>query len=228
MECIVVAGGLGTRLQHIVPDVPKCLAPVNGKPFLEYVFAYLEKQYCDHVILALGYKHEMVLDWLKSKAFTFKVSWVIEQSPLGTGGAVKKAIQKCKEQDVYVLNGDTLFTLELETLWNARTTTSKAVLALKPMTHFERYGTVIADEQGTISKFEEKKACESGNINGGIYILQSVFTLFDKMPDSFSLEQDFFEPEANKGTLQSVCSDAYFIDIGVEEDYKRAQEELNS
>jgi D-glycero-alpha-D-manno-heptose 1-phosphate guanylyltransferase len=192
MECIIVAGGLGTRLQHIVPDVPKCLAPVNGEPFLDYIMSYLEAQQCDHVILALGYKHEMVLDWLKSKAFTFKVSWVIEHNPLGTGGAVKKAIQKCTEQDVFVLNGDTLFDLPLKTLWDARTTTSKAVLALKPMQNFERYGTVMADAKGTIYKFDEKKPCKTGNINGGVYLLQNVFTLFDALPEAFSLEKDLF------------------------------------
>ncbi len=226
MECIILAGGFGTRLQHIVSDVPKCLAPVNGKPFLEYLMVYLEQQYCDHVILSLGYKHEMVLDWLKGKAFTFKVSWVIENEPLGTGGGIKKAIQKCTEQDCFVINGDTMYNVPLKDLWDARTAETKAVIALKPMKNFERYGTVATDSNGIITKFEEKKPCLSGNINGGIYLLQNVFRIFKDLPEKFSLEQDFFEPESQKGTLKAIISDNYFIDIGVEEDYLRAQKEF--
>lgn len=221
-----MAGGFGTRLQHLVPEVPKCLAPVNGRPFLAYLMDYLEKQYCDHVILSLGYKYEAVLDWLKDKAFTFKVSWVIEQEPLGTGGGVKKAIGKCTEQDCFVLNGDTMYEVPLKLLWEARRADSKAVIALKPMQNFERYGTVVTGESGMISSFEEKQARTEGNINGGVYLLQDVFNIFKQLPDQFSLEKDFFEPEARKGSLAAVIVDAYFIDIGVATDYLRAQEEL--
>lgn len=226
MECIILAGGFGTRLQHIVPELPKCLAPVNGQPFLAYLMDYLEQQYCDHVILSLGYKYEAVLDWLKGKAFTFKVSWVIEHEPLGTGGGIKKAIGKCTEQDCFVINGDTMYDVPLKLLWQARRPDSKAVIALKPMQHFERYGTVLTDTNGTISSFEEKKPCEQGNINGGVYLLQDVFNIFKALPDKFSLEQDFFEPEAKKGSLAAVIVDEYFIDIGVEADYLRAQKEF--
>ncbi len=226
MECIILAGGFGSRLQHIVPELPKCLAPINGQPFLAYLMDYLEQQYCDHVILSLGYKYEAVLDWLKDKAFTFKVSWVIEQQPLGTGGGIKKAIGKCKEQDCFVINGDTMYEVPLKLLWEARRVDSKAVIALKPMQNFERYGTVVSDESGIIRSFEEKKPCAQGNINGGVYLLQDVFNIFKEFPDQFSLEQDFFEPEAQQGSLAAVIVDEYFIDIGVEADYLRAQEEL--
>lgn len=227
MECIILAGGLGTRLQHVIPDLPKCLAPVNSKPFLAYLMDYLEQQYCDHVILSLGYKADKVLDWLKDRAFTFKVSWVIEQQPLGTGGAVKKALQKCTEEDCFILNGDTIFEVPLTALKDARTATSKAVVALKPMSAFDRYGSVHTDQHGTILSFEEKKFCEEGNINGGVYLLQNVFDVFKDFPDQFSLEKDFFEPEAAKGTLRAVVSDNFFIDIGVEEDYQLAQKLLH-
>src|SRR5690554_780677 len=116
MECIILAGGLGTRLRDEVQDLPKCMAPVNGKPFLEYVLNYLESQFVDHVILSLGYKHESVIDWLKNKAFTFRLSTVIEREPLGTGGAIKRALQKSKAKQVYILNGDTYFDVDLRSL----------------------------------------------------------------------------------------------------------------
>ena len=226
MEVIVLAGGFGTRLQHVVADVPKCLAPVNGQPFLAHLFAYLERQYCDHVVLSLGYKHELVLEWLKTKAFTFKVTWVIEKEPLGTGGGIRLASRKCKEEDCFVINGDTLYEVDLKKLWNEREIETKAIIALKPMLNFDRYGTVVTNEDGYITQFEEKKHKDSGNINGGIYLLQSINTLFADFPDAFSLEKDFFEVEAGKGTLKGVICDDYFIDIGVEEDYNKAQKEI--
>lgn len=226
MECIVLAGGLGTRLQHVVPDVPKCLAPVNGQPFLAHLFRYLEQQYCDHVILSLGYKYEMVLEWLKTKAFTFKISWVIEKEPLGTGGGLKRALLKCHSDQCFVMNGDTLFDIPLRNMNELLSEGVKAVLALKPMQHFERYGTVILDDNQYITGFREKQPCPSGLINGGIYLLNQVTTLFKDMPERFSLEQAFFEPEAGKGSLKGYIDEGYFIDIGVEEDYNRAQKEI--
>ncbi|HRP89799.1 MAG TPA: nucleotidyltransferase family protein [Edaphocola sp.] len=228
MECIILAGGKGTRLQHILEDTPKCLAPVNGRPFIEYLMEYLERQYFDHVILSLGVGAPQVLDWLKDKAFTFKVSWVIEKEPLDTGGAIKKAFGKCKEEDCFVINGDTLFNVPLNDMWDARTMTSKAIVALKPMENFDRYGSVRTDENGWIEQFEEKKFCESGAINGGVYLFQNVFTIFQDYPEKFSLEKDFFEKEAGKETLKSFYCDNYFIDIGVEEDYNRAQDEIGA
>ncbi|WP_129019873.1 nucleotidyltransferase family protein [Edaphocola flava] len=226
MECIVLAGGLGTRLQHIVPDVPKCLAPVNGQPFLAHLFHYLEQQYCDHVILSLGYKYEMVLEWLKTKAFTFKISWVIEKEPLGTGGGLKRALLKCHSDQCFVLNGDTLFDIPLREMSEGLSDEVKAVIALKPMQQFERYGTVILDEDQYITGFREKQACDNGLINGGIYLLNHAKTLLQDMPDHFSLEKDFFEPEADQHSLKGYINEGYFIDIGVEEDYLRAQKEI--
>lgn len=226
MECIILAGGFGTRLQHIVPDVPKCLAPINEKPFLAYLMDYLEAQHCDHVILALGYKYQQVLEWLKTKAFTFKVSWVIEQDPLGTGGGIKRALQKCKSNQCFVVNGDTIFNIPFRQMLEANEAGLKAVIGLKPMQDFERYGTVILDEEGYISRFEEKKACAAGLINGGVYLLNDVQHIFEHLPQQFSMEQDFFEAEAGQQSLKGCISEAYFIDIGVEEDYYRAQKEI--
>lgn len=226
MECIVLAGGLGTRLQHIVPDVPKCLAPVNGQPFLAHLFHYLEQQHCDHVILSLGYKYEMVLEWLKTKAFTFKISWVIEKEPLGTGGGLKRALMKCHSDQCFVLNGDTLFDIPLRNMLTELSPEVKAVLALKPMQDFERYGTVVLDEAHFITGFREKQPCTEGLINGGIYLLNHATTLLKEMPDHFSLEQAFFEPEAGQHSLKGYIHEGYFIDIGVEEDYYRAQKEI--
>jgi D-glycero-alpha-D-manno-heptose 1-phosphate guanylyltransferase len=226
MECIILAGGLGTRLRGIVQDVPKCMAPVAGEPFLAHLFNWLEAQMCDHVILSLGYKHEVVIEWLRNKAFTFKLSWVIEQEPLGTGGGIKRACSKSKENHVFVVNGDTMFDISLRDMIAELGTEDKAVLALKPMKRFDRYGSVKISEDGYITAFCEKQFQEEGLINGGIYLLNKQKSQLQSMPDRFSFEQDFLEVEVGRKALKSIVQDAYFIDIGVPEDYYRAQEDF--
>lgn len=228
MECIVLAGGLGTRLSGVVNDVPKCMAPVAGEPFLAHVLRYLESQFADHVIFSLGYKHEAVIEWLRQRAFTFKTSWVIEQEPLGTGGGIKLALAKAKEKKVFVLNGDTLFDVNLRDMQAACIPAAKAMLALKPMRNFERYGSVQLDEANRIVAFEEKQFKAEGLINGGIYLLNREQENFDSFPKKFSMEKDFFEQEVAGGSLGGFVSDSYFIDIGIPEDYYRAQTELKA
>lgn len=226
MECIILAGGLGTRLRTVVEDVPKCMAEVAGKPFLAHVLHYLESQFVDHVIFSLGYKHEVVIEWLRQKAFTFKTSWVIEKTPLGTGGGIKLALNKAKEKLVFVLNGDTLFRVDLHAMQAAAAKEVKATLALKPMQDFDRYGTVVLDTDNRIAAFSEKQFCRDGLINGGIYLLDLKQEDFSGFPEKFSMERDFFEQELSQQRLGGFVADEYFIDIGVPEDYYRAQEEL--
>ena len=224
MECIVLAGGLGTRLQGVIGEVPKCMAPVNGKPFLHYLCRYLEQQGCSRLLLSLGFRHEAVLDWVNSRAFMFPVAWSIEREPLGTGGGIRKALMQATDEHVCVLNGDTLFQASLPELMQAhRQSGAAATLALKPMQNFDRYGTVRINEAGRITAFEEKKAREEGLINGGIYIIKREAFLSTPQPPKFSFEQDYLEKEVDRQYLGGVVQDAYFIDIGIPEDYERAQ-----
>lgn len=228
MDCIVLAGGLGTRLKDEVGDLPKCMAPINELPFLAYVLDYLETQFVDQVILSLGYQHQVVTEWLNTKGFTFKLQKVIEQEPLGTGGGIQLALNKSKENEVYVLNGDTIFDVNLREMKKLMTPETKAVLALKPLQNFDRYGSVQLDEQHTILSFEEKKPCSEGLINGGVYLLNRENIQFEQLPKQFSFEKDFLEQEVRNHTLKGFISEQYFIDIGVPEDYHRAQKELIS
>lgn len=226
MECIVLAGGLGTRLRNVVDNVPKCMAPVAGKPFLAHIFSKLEQQFVDHVVLSLGYKHEVIIDYLRSKAFTFKVSWVIEREPLGTGGGIRLALGKTTGNKVFVLNGDTFFDVNLGNMQEAMLDDSKVAVALKPMKDFERYGCVQLNESGIISAFDEKQFKQEGLINGGVYLLNKAKAHLGDFPEKFSFENDFLAPEATKGTLQGFVSDSYFIDIGIPEDYFQAQQDF--
>jgi len=227
MECIILAGGLGTRLSSVVSDVPKCMAPVAGVPFLEHVLRYLEAQFADHVILSLGYKSEAVIEYLRQKAFTFKVSWVLEAEPLGTGGGIRRALMKSKEQQVFILNGDTFFEVDLSAMGAALDPGAKALLALKPMKAYDRYGSVRLGEDNRVIAFEEKQYRDEGLINGGICLLNKARENLSAFPEKFSFEKEFLEPEAARGGLQGFVSDTYFIDIGIPEDYHRAQTDFD-
>lgn len=220
MEVIVLAGGLGTRLRSVVEDVPKCMAPVAGKPFLAHILQYLESQFADHVILSLGYKYETVIDWLRGKAFTFKVSWVIEKEPLGTGGGLQLAMGKARSSRVFVLNGDTFFPVDLRSMQPVMTEGTPIVAALKPMTYFDRYGTVIIDENQSIMSFHEKKPCEEGLINGGVYYINNELLQLEQHRPPFSFEQQVLETTPN---LKALVQDITFIDIGIPEDFEKAQ-----
>lgn len=226
MEAIILAGGLGTRLSSVVSDVPKCMAPVKGEPFQAYVLDYLENQGCDQVILSLGYKHEVVTDWLNSKAFLFKIKKVIEKEPLGTGGGIRLALNKSTEEQVFILNGDTMFNIPLKPMQDLVTANTKAVVALKPMQNFDRYGAVQLDNQKYITAFEEKQFKTHGLINGGIYLLNKTVEDLKSFPEKFSFEKDFLEKEAGNSTLKGYSCSDYFIDIGIPEDYDKAQREL--
>ena len=224
MECIVLAGGLGTRLQGVIGAIPKCMAPVAGYPFLFHVFQYLSQQNCKRVILSLGFKHEYVLSWLHEYQWPFVIDYVIEPVPLGTGGGISLALTKAYEEEVTILNGDTMFSLDLEAMMHFHQQKGALLtLALKPLQDFERYGVVRTDEQGLVLSFEEKKYYSEGTINGGVYIVNRKRFQQTNRPEQYSFEQDFLASEVAERSFYGYCSSAYFIDIGVPKDYSQAQ-----
>lgn len=223
MEVVILAGGLGTRLRSVVEDVPKCMAPVAGKPFLAHLLDYLEGQFVDHVILSLGYKSEVVIEWLRGKAFTFKISWVIEKVPLGTGGGIQLALQKSTQNEVFVINGDTYFPVSLRSLKAVAATDTALVVALKSMKNFDRYGSVVLNAENDIVAFKEKQPLQEGLINGGTYLLFQNKLNINTYEAPFSFEQQILERvQEKKGAVVAVP----FIDIGIPEDYAIAQEML--
>ena len=109
MECVVLAGGKGTRLRSVVSDLPKCMAPVAGRPFLAWLLDDLREAGFDHIILSLGYKHEAVEAWVATRPDRDSITCVVEEEPLGTGGGVRLALRQAREDAVFILNGDTFF-----------------------------------------------------------------------------------------------------------------------
>lgn len=225
-EAIILAGGLGTRLREAVPDLPKCMAPVAGKPFLEHVASWFYAQGVEHIVFSLGYMHETMENFLSTKDWSYSV--VIEKDPLGTGGGIRLACEQIKGDDVLIGNGDTLFKANLSAFSDLhRQQQSACSIALKPMQQFDRYGVVEMDKDDHILSFREKAFYENGLINGGVYALNVPGFLALPLPEKFSFEKDYLEKYCSSEKMTGFIQDAYFIDIGIPEDYNRASLELS-
>jgi len=227
-EAIILAGGLGTRLREAVPDLPKCMAPVAGKPFIFYVINYLRMQGIEKFIFSLGYKHEIIEEYLQNHFPTLRYETVTEDEPLGTGGAILLACTIAKEKNVVVVNGDTLFKADLhQAAMFHNHNMAECTLLLKPMKQFDRYGVVELGQEQLVSSFKEKQFYETGNINGGIYILNKDKFLDEEFPDKFSFEKQYLETMYRDRRIYGMIQDEYFIDIGIPGDFNRAQTELS-
>ena len=227
-EAIVLAGGLGTRLRRVVKNVPKPMAEdVSGKPFLQYILDYLSNFGLKKVILAVGYRYEVVLKYFGKKYKNLSLIYSIEDEPLGTGGAIKKSLSLVSENDVLVLNGDTFFKIDFLKFFEFhKTKKADLSIALKPMENFDRYGTVKIDKQNRIIGFKEKEFKKYGLINGGVYLFKKEIFRNINLSEKFSFEKDFLEKFYKKLNFLGLPFDDYFIDIGIPEDYERAKKEL--
>lgn len=216
MEAIVLAGGFGTRLKEVVSDVPKPMAPVNGKPFLEYLIKDLGEKGIRHIILAVGYKKEIIKEYFKNRYENIEITYSEELTPLGTGGAIKKALKLAKEADIFIVNGDTFFDVDLKRMKEFHTENkSTLTVAVKEMENFDRYGSLVIKEKKII-EFEEKKKKNKGKINGGIYLIKKdLLNRIEK--EKFSFEKKVLEDKRIE--KYSYKSKGYFIDMGIPEDY---------
>lgn len=226
-EAIVLAGGLGTRLRSVVNDLPKAMAPVNDQPFLKYVIRYLLSQGIEYFVFSLGYKHEVIESFLQKEFPTIKYRCVIEDEPLGTGGGIQLACKAATQDEVLIVNADTIFKINIAAAFNFhRSQNAYCTLALKPMKDFDRYGVVEIDKENIVTNFKEKQFYTEGLINGGVYILNRNKFLSGNWPEKFSFEKDFLEKEFVNRDLSGFIDDGYFIDIGIPEDFAKAQTEL--
>ncbi|MBC7885271.1 MAG: nucleotidyltransferase family protein [Saprospiraceae bacterium] len=226
-EAIILAGGLGTRLKSIAPDVPKCMALVAGKPFIDHVIDYALKQGVNKFVFAAGYLHQILEDHLTDKWPHLHYYITIEDTPLGTGGAIGLACTKVNSTHFLVLNGDTLFKMDYQKLLDVHLKNNAFVtLALKQMFDFERYGTVEIDPNQKITAFNEKKRCKTGYINGGVYLINKrKFTDLNRQ-SNYSFEKDILENQVTTGNLYAEIFEDYFIDIGIPEDFRKANIDL--
>lgn len=227
MEAIILAGGLGTRLRSELSEIPKSMALIGSRPFLEYQMDHLLANGISRFILSVGYKSEYIRKHFSDRYKNCEIIYAIEKTLLGTGGAIKNAMQFVVGDQVVIANGDSLFFSDLQAQFRIHLAYEADVtLALKPMRKIDRYGTILIDGSGKITSFSEKQFAGKGLINGGLYIFNvSSFRRLD-LPDIFSIEKDFFKTKVNQLNFFGAISKGYFLDIGIPEDFKRAQYEI--
>lgn len=225
-EAIILAGGLGTRLRSVVNEVPKVMAPVAGKPFLHYIIKKLIDEEVSRIILAVGYKQELIKDFISQSDYKAEFIFSIEEEALGTGGGIKLALEMSTDPNIFIINGDSFFDCSLEVLMIDHVRNDADIsLALKPMKEFERYGTVELQEN-RITRFNEKKYCKEGLINAGVYITKNnIFRGLD-LPKIFSMEKEIFETRTANLKIMGFPFPDYFIDIGIPEDFEKAQKDF--
>ena len=229
MKAIVLAGGLGTRLAHVTSDIPKPMAPIASRPFLGYLLDYLIDQGCEEIVLAVSYKWEVIQGYFGFEYRGKPLKYSVEDAPLGTGGAIRQAMEFLGDDDVVVLNGDTLFHVDLKSMANEHLSSgTRLSLALKRVADSGRFGRVEVSGDYVVTSFQEKTAGGPGWINGGIYMLNGDLFNDFPMPERFSFEQDLVEPNIGRIQPRAFLSDAYFIDMGVPDDYERAQCEIGN
>lgn len=226
-SAIILAGGFGTRLQSVVSDRPKPMADINGRPFLQYLLDFLNLQGINDCILSVGYKWESIRDYFGSAYQSINITYSVEENPLGTGGAIARAMDHVAGDECFVFNGDTFFAIKLSDFYLQHQRQEAALsLALKTMNDFDRYGVVVTDASGRVTSFEEKKFYQQGNINGGIYLLNKQLFQGLDLPEKFSFEKDLMEVFHARLAVYGVVFNDYFIDIGIPEDYERSKHEL--
>ena len=229
MEAIVLAGGLGTRLQTVVRDIPKSMALIHGRPFLEYQLDFLIANGISKVILSVGYKRKTIMEHFKSRYRTLAIDYAIEEEPLGTGGGIRLSFWKIKADRAFVLNGDSLFRIDLDLMLEKHLEKKADItIALRKMEQTGRYGSVLFNRNRRITGFLEKNVSSvPGFINGGIYVINKSYLMEPFFRGKFSMEKDCFERFYTDARFFGFPSEGYFLDIGIPEDYKRAQYEFD-
>lgn len=230
MQALILAGGLGTRLREAVPDLPKPMAPIRNRPFLEHQMDYWIGQGVTRFILSVGYKHEMIEAHFGQAYRQCPIAYAREATPLGTGGGLLLGLSQARDDLVLALNGDTFFEVNLTDM-RARHQALRAdvTIALRRIAHNDRYGEVVLDASDRVASFNAEANGGEGLINGGVYLMRpSTLLELGFVPgEKAALEQDLFPRLlANKKCVAGFVSNTKFIDIGIPEDYYHAADVL--
>lgn len=224
-EAIILAGGLGTRLRSVVGELPKPMAPIAGKPFLEILLEQLAEKGIARVILSLGYKSEVIRTHFGDKYGDLSITYVVEDTPLGTGGAIRASLAYTSSNPVLILNGDTYLDLELDALRAFWQKNLKPIIVVREVPDVSRFGYLDTSD-GRIVEFSEKKATGPGLINAGAYVFHREIASEFPASENFAIERDFLMKAVEHSHFNAFVTQGKFIDIGVPEDYQRAQVEL--
>ena len=222
MEGIVLAGGFGTRLRKVVPDLPKPMAPIAGRPFLEILLSILARKGFTRIVLSLGFMADKIISHFGESYAGMRLVYEVELQPLGTGGAIRAALARCESDHVFIFNGDTYLDLEvneLESLWQDR---RHPIIVVRKVPDTARFGRVEMSE-GRINAFLEKGMSGAGLINAGCYVLPKDALDDFALGQPFSLETEFFIKYLQRIRFDGFVTHGQFIDIGVPDDYVLAQ-----
>ena len=224
-EAIILAGGLGTRLRSEVPNVPKPMAPIRDRPLLEYLLDYWIKCGVESFILSVGYMSEKIKLHFGNNYKGAKISYSYESEPLGTGGGLLLALQKTKEQNVLVLNGDTLFKVPLiDFLKFHKKQNSIMSISLFQFREKERFGAIRLDQNNYVTSMNPKSSDLSGDANGGVYLIRvkSFIDIFKNIINKkISLEEDLIKTLVDSNyDISGKLYKKTFIDIGTPKDFR--------
>ena len=227
---VILAGGLGTRLRGVVSNVPKALAPVAGKPFLDWLLTMLRRKGVDRVLLLLGYGAEKIMAFVgDGDKWNVKVAYSLEEELLDKAGALRNALPLIDERSFFFLNGDTLLDLDYDEMLSFHLSKkAKLTIAVRPWKDLSRVDPVKVDENSKVISFEKKYPSRKRGfwlINGGVYIVER--EIVEELPlKRLSWEAAVIPKLVENGVVYAYKSSGYFIDIGVPEDYFRAQKEI--
>jgi len=224
-EAVILAGGYGTRLRQVVADVPKPMAPIGGRPFLEIQLRMLDRKGVRHAVLAVGYLGHMISDHFGDRCGNVALTYTVEQSPLGTGGAMRMALERCRGDRAFVLNGDTYLDFDFDAAARLWQTDGRGVIVGRTVPDTARFGR-LAVADGRVHGMVEKGAAGPGIINAGTYVLGRDQLAHVEAPGAFSFENDYLARVLPTAPFQLFVADGLFIDIGVPEDFARAQDLL--
>jgi D-glycero-alpha-D-manno-heptose 1-phosphate guanylyltransferase len=230
MEAIILAGGLGTRLAGRLDGVPKPMAPVAGRPFLEILLSQLARAGCVRAILSVGYLHEVIEKHFGAEFSGVKIDYAVEYAPLGTGGAIRKGLGMVRAKSVLVLNGDTFLDADYAAMLTFHAHKGTALtMAVTHCPNIARYGGVTiegAPDGMRVTGFQEKGRGGAGWINAGAYVIDREMQWPASLTERFSFETDFLVPQIEFLAPAAYAVQGFFLDIGVPEDLDRAQTEL--
>ena len=224
VSAIILAGGLGTRLRGVAPGLPKVMAEINGKPFITYLLDQLAEAEIERVIISTGYIAEIIEETVGSSYKEIQINYSREESPLGTGGALKLAGQTVDSKWCLVMNGDSYTKFDpILLLMNHKKSDASITIVIKKIEDCSRYGSIEMNAEHEIVQFREKgSAAGPGLMNAGVYLME--MGILDKIPDKTpcSLEYDFFPTVIGKG-IYGYEAEGKFIDIGTPESYAKAE-----
>ena len=228
MYSIILAGGFGKRLGKITKKVPKPLLKIGKKPFILYLLDSLEKHGFKYTIICIHYLKKQFKDVLSKKNNKIQTLFSEEETPLGTGGAIKKALNFVRSSEpILVHNGDSFTNLNYRKVLESHIKSKKNLtIVLKKIKSCKRYGQFIFDKKLRIKEFVYPGKNEAGYINIGVYIVSKDLFKKDDLSKNFSFESDFLVPKILEIEPNIFITEDYFIDIGTPKDFKRASLEL--